>query len=340
LSLITNTKHRTFINEEGYYDEDAMYDTLSEGSEDDGVAVSDEVEADLTSYDDMSDDLLDDLLKGAEHQSDPSSEDKIECREAGFQESLRAPVDDSLTMELNDAERKMLMAVHVRVPSVPNCMDISMVDEAVCDTGLSMLEDEVLESEDMEIKTGMVFDTLEHVKYFLQDYAVRVHRPYHVTHYDKAKRYMILCKSRCGWGVWVRKMSNEKWRIQNVKQPHTCRSLKVKKVHPQNIAHYLGHRIVAVVRADSDTSVSSLIETIRGFTSYRVKYSKAWWAKKHVIQLLWGDWKEAYNQVPRILSAMKHFNPGLRWYPHVGCIVDDVDGIPKATLHRVFWCFP
>jgi hypothetical protein len=72
-------------------------------------------------------------------------------------------------MELNDAERRMLMAVHVGVPSAPNCMDISMVDEVVCDTRLSMLDDEVPESEDMEIKTGMVFDTLEHVKYFLQD---------------------------------------------------------------------------------------------------------------------------------------------------------------------------
>jgi hypothetical protein len=61
-----------------------------------------------------------------------------------------------------------------------------------------MLEDEVPESEDMEIKTGMVFDTLEHVKYFLQDYAMRVHRPYRVTHRDKAKRYTVLCKCRCG----------------------------------------------------------------------------------------------------------------------------------------------
>jgi hypothetical protein len=151
------------FDEEGYYDEDAMYDTISKGSEDDGVAIGDEVEADLTSYDDMSDDLL----KGEEHRSDPSSEDETECREAGFHESLRAPVDGSLRMELNDAKRRMLMAVHVEVPSVPNCMDISMVDEAVCDTGLSMLEDEVPESGDMEIKTGMVFDTLEHVKYFL-----------------------------------------------------------------------------------------------------------------------------------------------------------------------------
>jgi hypothetical protein len=82
-----------------------------------------------------------------------------------------------------------------------------------------------------------------------------------------------------------------------------------------------------------------MIETIWGFTGYRVKYSKAWWAKQHAIELLWGDWKEAYNQVPRILSAMKHFNPGLRWYPLASRIVDDVDGVPKHILQRVFWCF-
>jgi hypothetical protein len=131
----------------------------------------------------------------------------------------------------------------------------------------------------MEIKKGMVFDTLEHLKYFLMDYAVRFHRPYYVTHCDKNKRYMVLCKLGCGWGVWARRQRNEKWKIQNVKQPHTCRSLKPKGVHAQNKARYLGCRVVGVVRADSDTSISSMIKTIWGFTSYRVKYSKAWRAK-------------------------------------------------------------
>ena len=110
-------------------------------------------------------------------------------------------------------------------------------------------------------------------------------------------------------------------------------------MHAQNTTHYLGHHLVGSVRADSDTYVSSMIKTIFGFTGYRVKYSKAWQAKQHAIELLWGDWKEAYNQVPRILSAMKHYNLGLRWYPYVGRIVTDVDGIPKPVLQRVFWCF-
>jgi hypothetical protein len=106
-----------------------------------------------------------------------------------------------------------------------------------------------------------------------------------------------------------------------VRQPHTCRSSKLKGVHIQNIVRYLGHRLVGIVRANSNTSVSSIIETIFGFTSYRVKYSKGWQAKQHSIELLWDDWKEVSNQVPRILGDMKHFNPGLRWFPYAGRIV-------------------
>ena len=112
----------------------------------------------------------------------------------------------------------------------------------------------------------------------MMDYAVRFHRPYYVSHSNKNKR-TVLCKNGCQWGLWAQRQRNEKWKIRNVRQPHTCRSSKPKGVHAQNTARYLGRRLVGSVRANSDTSVSSLIETIFGFTGYRVKYSKAWRAK-------------------------------------------------------------
>jgi hypothetical protein len=198
-------------------------------------------------------------------------------------------------MEYNDIELRQMKAVHVKVPSVPNFMDISMVEQAICDTGLLLLADEVPYTEEVEIKKGMIFDTLEHLKYFLMDYAIQFHMSYYVSHSNKNKRYTVLCKNGCEWGLWARRQRNEKWKIRNVRQPHMCRSLKLKGVHAQNIARYLGHHLLGIVRADSDTSVSSMIETIFGFPGYRVKYSKAWRAKKHAIKLLWGDWKEAYN---------------------------------------------
>jgi len=84
-----------------------------------------------------------------------------------------------------------LKVVHVEVPSVSNFMDISMIDQSICDTGLSLLANEVLDTEEVEIKKGMVFDTLEHLKYFLMDYAVRFHRPYYMTHSNQNKRYTV-----------------------------------------------------------------------------------------------------------------------------------------------------
>ena len=62
---------------------------------------------------------------------------------------------------------------------------------------MTLLADEVLDSEEVVIKKGMVFDTLEHLKYFLMDYAVRFHRPYYDSHSDKNKRYMVLYKNGC-----------------------------------------------------------------------------------------------------------------------------------------------
>jgi hypothetical protein len=184
--------------------------------------------------------------------------------EVGFADAIGVPADGSLRMEYNAIELSQLKAVN-EVPLVSNFMDISMVEEAICDTGLSLLGDEVPDSEEVEIKKGMVFDTLEHLKYFLMDYAIRFHRPYYVRHSDKNKRYTVLCNKGCGWGLWARRQRNEKWKIHNVKQPHMCRSLKPKGVHGQNKARYLGRRLVGLVRADSDTSVASMIETIWGF---------------------------------------------------------------------------
>jgi hypothetical protein len=163
---------QAFVDEDGTGDGSWDTDDISQGSEDDKVGVDSEDEDDLTSGQSTSDDVLED-----EYRSEPSSLDESDCCEAGFTESLGVPVDGSLRMEYNDTKLRQLKVVHVHVPSVPNFMDISMVDQAVCETSLTLLANDVAESEEMEIKKGMVFDTLEHLRYFLMDYAIRFHRP-------------------------------------------------------------------------------------------------------------------------------------------------------------------
>jgi hypothetical protein len=150
-------------------------DDISQGSKDDEVDVASTNEDDLT----LGPNTLDDVLED-EYRSEPSSEDESDCYEGGLLDAIGVPADGSLRMEYNDIELRQLKAVHVEVPSVPNFIDISMADQAICDTDLALLVDEVLDIEEVEIKKGMVFDMLEHLNYFLMDYAIRFHRPYYV----------------------------------------------------------------------------------------------------------------------------------------------------------------
>ena len=60
------------------------------------------------------------------------------------------------------------------------------------------------------------------------------------------------------------------------------------------------------------------MESIFALSSYRVKYSKVWRAKQYAIALLWGDWLESYARVPRVLTGMSLFNPGIKWFTYTG----------------------
>jgi hypothetical protein len=98
---------------------------------------------------------------------------------------------------------------------------------------------------------------------------------------------------------------------------------------------------VSIVWANSDIIVAALIEIIHGLTTYRVHYGKAWRAKEHILAFLWGDWREAYAKVARLLHVISHFNPGTR------CIIDICgQWLPNETSRyylvskRLSWCFP
>jgi hypothetical protein len=71
-----------------------------------------------------------------------------------------------------------------------------------------------------------------------------------------------------------------------------------------------------------------------------VNYGKAWRAKQHAISMLWGDWKDAYGRMPKILQAITHFNPGTKWCTHTTGMEELHKGVMKPVMERVYWCFP
>jgi hypothetical protein len=128
-----------------------------------------------------------------------------------------------------DEELRALKLKHITLQDYPNNKDVSQIGSDLCDSvvvdgeGNPMVQEEV-------IKKGQMFETLDAVKLFFQDYAVRHHRPYYVAKSNKNVRYIIKCQiSSCSWGVWVRRTKNKihQWKVCTVKQPHTCGTSEV-----------------------------------------------------------------------------------------------------------------
>ena len=76
------------------------------------------------------------------------------------------------------------------------------------------------------------------------------------------------------------------------------------------------------------------MESIFALSSCRVKYSKVWHAKQHAIALLWGDWLESYARVPRVLTGMSLFNPGIRWFMYTENMMLPHNGVYKHVLQK------
>uniref|UniRef100_K3XS99 Aminotransferase-like plant mobile domain-containing protein n=1 Tax=Setaria italica TaxID=4555 RepID=K3XS99_SETIT len=203
--------------------------------------------------------------------------------------------DDDVSRGFEDSEFEE-DGIDAELPSIPNDKDISMVHKAICESSMVNFEG-IPFSESPVIKKGMKFKSLEELKFFLADYAVRLHRPFSVVHSDKNLRYNCTAK-------------------------------------------YLGRCILGIICKDSETLVPSLMESIFAFSGYHVKYSTASRAKQHAVALLWWDWKESYGMVPRVLTAMAYYNPGVKWFIDSCGMMHSDNGVLKHILQRVFWCFP
>ena len=277
---------------------------------------------------------------------DGSDEADVDAQAAGHEEDLAlqrstAGMPFYTCGTLREEDLAFLRSAGVDVPTVHHFEDLSRAHLAVSESVLPSTLD-IHDASDAEIVKGQRFESLEKLQMFLMDYSVRHHRQYKVAKSNARLRYIVVCKHECGWCVRARADNKYGgWKISSVKQPHRCASNKDEPMHVQNTAKYIGRRIAGIVEADPEIKIKALRETIKTVTGYPVSYSKAWRAKQHVMQLVYGDWKESYSLLPKILSAIKHYNPGTCIFIDTcGKTVADKQGLQRPVLQRVFWCFP
>jgi hypothetical protein len=235
--------------------------------------------------------------------------------EAAFgDEHAEDSADDRLVPELSKRDKALLQwALAEHAPEMPDYWDLSQAHRAVVN-GLRF-DDSVplINHDNIIIRKGIIFKTMEAMKIWLAEYALFHHHPFMVKHSDDNKRYVLTCHRSCPWIVHARKEKDDSWRITSVVQSHTCLTNVVDMNHTQLSSRFISQRLVDIIKKCTLLTVTTLIEVVIVAWGYRVKYGRIWWAKQYALKLIYGDWAEAYKRLPTLLHAMKAKNPEMHF---------------------------
>jgi hypothetical protein len=132
-------------------------------------------------------------------------------------------VDDRPVPELSNTDKALLrQALVEHDANMPDCRDLSQAHQVVAD-GLRFTDNVPLINHDnVIIRKGIIFKTMEAMKIWLVKYAVFHHHLFMFKHSDENKCYIVTCHRGCPWTVHARKGKDGTWRITSVVQPHTC----------------------------------------------------------------------------------------------------------------------
>jgi hypothetical protein len=92
-----------------------------------------------------------------------------------------------------DEEFRALKLKHINLQDYPNHKDINHIRSIVCDSAVVDDEGNPRVREEV-IKKGQLFESLNAVKFYFQDYDIRHHRPYYVAKSNKDVRYIMRCQ--------------------------------------------------------------------------------------------------------------------------------------------------
>ncbi|KAE8816633.1 hypothetical protein D1007_05638 [Hordeum vulgare] len=110
--------------------------------------------------------------------------------------------------------------------------------------------------------------------------------------------------------------------------------------HRQLTSEFIAYRLSKSISSLPTMSIKSAQDLVKSLFHYKLKYGKAWKAKQSAFKMLYGDWEQAYNQLPRLLGAIVATNPGM---VHVVEPYGEITRIHNGkTVHvfgRAFWAF-
>ena len=81
--------------------------------------------------------------------------------------------------------------------------------------------------------------------------------------------------------------------------------------HKQLTSEFIAYKLSNLVSSLPTMTIKQVQDLVFALYHLKVKYGKAWKAKQFTFKILYGDWDEAYNRLPRLFGAMANTNPSM-----------------------------
>ncbi|XP_016173325.1 uncharacterized protein LOC107615811 [Arachis ipaensis] len=128
------------------------------------------------------------------------------------------------------------------------------------------------------------------------------------------RRYVGKCSEFGNGCTWLIRLSLRKrkdiWEVKRYNGPHTCLATSISSDHRSLDYHVISAFIMPMVRADASVSIKVLLNATAAHFGFRSTYRRVWMAKQKAIALIYGDWDESYNDIPRWVLGVQLTMPG------------------------------
>ncbi|XP_057740100.1 uncharacterized protein LOC130957248 [Arachis stenosperma] len=159
------------------------------------------------------------------------------------------------------------------------------------------------------------------------------------------RRYVGKCSEFGNGCTWLIRLSlrqrNGLWEVKRYNGPHTCLATSISSDYRSLDYHVISAFIMPMVRADASVNIKVLLNATAAHFGFSPTYRRVWLAKQKAVALIYGDWDELYNELPRWVLGVQLTIPGtvavLKTSPvRVGGQLDE----SRAYFHRLLWTFP
>jgi hypothetical protein len=192
------------------------------------------------------------------------------------------------------------------------------------------------EYQNNEVRLGSVYPDKASLKQALLLWAMSMQRTFRTTQ-SSPRFYTVKCEApECSWHLHAHVPKYETYWVVSKLEPHTCIRSNVLQHHRNLTSTMIASLMFGEIVQKKDMEAKHIQIAMSQRYKYDITYAKAWRAKQKAMEMRFGTFEAAYDNLPRLLETLKERNPGTY------CAVKDVPSVAPPgyrVMQRAMFSF-